>query len=80
MHKHRFLPALALGLSQRDISNIKDLENELLKLGDKFKPLGSAYTQSANSGQVGRPSLSDDQKSPKTIANEESLDSQGGSE
>ena len=72
------LPALACDLSQRDINNVKDLENDLLKLGDKFKPLGSAYTQSANS--PGRPALDDEDKSPKTIANEVSLDKQGGSE
>ena len=40
------LPALALGLSQRDIVNIKDLENDVLKLGDKLKPLSTSYTQS----------------------------------
>lgn len=74
------LPALACGLSQRDINNVKDLENQLLKLGDKFQPLGSAYTQSKSDNNVGRPPLSDEDKSPKTIANEESLDNQGGSE
>lgn len=41
------LPALALGFSQRDIGNIKDLENDVLKLGEKLIPLSSAYTQSA---------------------------------
>lgn len=43
------LPSLAFGLSQRDLVNIKDLENEVLKLGDKLKPLTTSYTQS-NSG------------------------------
>lgn len=41
------LPALALGFSQRDIGNIKDLENDVLKLGERMIPLASAYTQSA---------------------------------
>ena len=41
------LPALALGFSQRDIGNIKELENDVLKLGEKLMPLASAYTQSA---------------------------------
>jgi hypothetical protein len=41
------LPALALGFSQRDIGNIKDLENDVLKLGERLIPLASAYTQSA---------------------------------
>lgn len=72
------MPALALGLSQRDLSNVKDLENTLLKLGDKLKPLNSAYTQSSN-GKVGTPEKPIEEKSPKTIQNEESLDRQGGS-
>ena len=74
------LPALAMGMSQQDISNIKDLENNLLNLGEKLKPLSSAYTQSNNeTGKVGAPKKSADEKSPKTIQNEESLDNQGGS-
>ena len=71
------LPALAQGLSQRDIVNIKDLENNVLELDKKLIPLQSAYTQS---GEVGRPKKADDQKSDKTIANERSLDNQGGTE
>ena len=77
------LPALALGMSQKDLINVKDLENTLLKLGDKLKPLNSAYTQSSNSStanEVGAPEKEADEKSPKTIQNEESLDKQGGSE
>ena len=42
------MPALAFGLSQRDIVNIKDLENEVLKLGDRLKPLMTSYTQSGD--------------------------------
>lgn len=70
------LPALALGVTQRDLGNLKDLENDVMKLGEKLKPLQSAYTQSANS--VGAPEKSSDEKSEKTIANEVSLDNQGG--
>lgn len=44
------LPAMAMDLSQRDIVNIKDLENDLLSLKDKFIPLGSIYTNSAEGG------------------------------
>ena len=43
------MPALAFGLTQKDLVNIKDLENDVLKLGDKLKPLSTSYTQS-NSG------------------------------
>ena len=41
------LPALALNMSQRDLVSIKDLENDVLKLGDRLKPLQTSYTQSA---------------------------------
>lgn len=68
------LPAVAAGLSQKDLINIKDLENDVLKLSTKLIPLESSYTQS--SGQVGRPELPVEEKSPKTIQNEESLDNQ----
>lgn len=71
------LPALAMGLSQRDLNNIKDLENDLLKLDEKLIPLSSSYTQSSN--EVGAPEKSPQEKSKKTIQNEESLD-KGGSE
>lgn len=66
------LPALALGISQKDLSNLKELENDALKLLEVLIPLTSAYTQS--SGKVGRPELPTDQKSQKTIQNEQSLD------
>ena len=72
------LPTLALGLSQRDIINIKDLENDVLELGEKFIPLTTAYTQSAEGGP-GAPKKAPQEKAPKTIQNETSLD-KGGSE
>ena len=40
------MPALAFGLTQKDLVNIKELENDVLKLGDKLKPLSTSYTQS----------------------------------
>jgi len=61
------LPALGCGLNQRELSNIKELENDLLELHEKLLPLSSAYTQSANSGDVGRPKLAEEDKSIKTI-------------
>ena len=42
------MPALAFGLSQRDLVNIKDLENDVLKLGDRLKPLSTSYTQTGS--------------------------------
>jgi hypothetical protein len=74
------LPALALGISQRDLCNLKDLENSFLELQDKLLPLGSAYTQSANTQENGRPSLKEEEKAEQTIKNEEALDNQGGSD
>ena len=66
------LPSIAAGLSQKDLMNIKNLENTVLQLKDILIPLDSSYTQST--GEVGRPRLSVDEKSPKTLQNEESLD------
>ena len=77
------LPTLALGVSQRDIVNLKYLERDILELEDILVPLGSAYTQSASNSESdsegGRPEKKDEEKSDKTIKNKESVDSQGGS-
>ena len=69
------LPALAMDLSQRELSNVKDLENDVLKLKEKLLPLSTSYTETGN---VGRPAKDAQDKSAKTVANEESLD-RGGS-
>ena len=42
------VPALAFGMSQKDLLGIKDLENDVLKLGEKLKPLSTSYTQSSS--------------------------------
>ena len=68
------LPALGSGLSQRDLVSIKDLENNLLKLDEKLKPLNLAYTQNGQPNEGGRPSVDAKDKNPSTIAKEESLD------
>ena len=74
------LPALATGMSQKEFGNIKDLENNLLKLKDKLIPLSTSYTESGNgTGQVGRPKKSLEEMSDKTAANQESLDRGGSS-
>lgn len=70
------LPALAMDISQRELNNLKDLENDVLKLKEKLLPLSTSYTESGN---VGRPEKAAEDKSAKTIANEESLD-RGGSQ
>ena len=63
--------------SQRDLCNLKELENDVLKLGEKLIPLTSSYTQSA-SGGPGAPKKPAQEKAPKTVQNEDSLD-KGGS-
>ena len=72
------LPALAMGLSQKELSNIKDLETNVLQLDKILVPLSTSYTQSGSSEGAGAPEKTPDEKSPKTVANEKSLD-KGGS-
>ena len=82
------VPALAFGMSQKDLTDIKDLENQVLKLGEKLKPLSTAYTQSgkagasssqdSNPGEGGRPTLEGTEKTEKTIENIESENNTGG--
>jgi hypothetical protein len=72
------LPSIASGINQRDLINIKSLENDVLDLSEVLIPLSSSYTQSAN--PVGRPKMKTEDKSPKTIQNEDAIDNQGGSE
>lgn len=69
------IPAIAAGVSQREIVNLKDLENDVLDLRDKFIPLQTSYTES--SGEVGAPEKKLEEKSEKTIKNEDAIDRQG---
>lgn len=68
------IPAVAMGISQRELNSIKELENDVLELGEKLIPLSSSYTQGGESGQVGRPKKDPSEMSPKTEANEKALD------
>ena len=84
------LPGMALGFSQRDIIDIKVLENKVLDLGKELLPLGSAYTASTpaksvnnettktleEQGEAGAPRLPNEEKSDQTIKN---IESKGGS-
>ena len=88
------LPALAQGFSQRDLVNLKDLENDVLKLGEKLIPPKTSFNSSGDEGgaggmtgeggaEGGRPPKSADDKKDQTIKNEESIEkskTQGGSE
>ena len=76
------IPALAQGLTQRDLVNVKDLENDVLKLTEKLIPPQTAFTQ-ADEGGNGRPTKTVDEKKDKTLKNEKSIEkskTQGGSE
>lgn len=42
------MPALAMGLSQKDLGNLKDLENNVLHLGEKLIPPSTSYTQTGD--------------------------------
>ena len=80
------VPALAQGFSQKDLVNIKELENDVLKLTEKLIPPSTAFTQSATGADSegnGRPSKEPEDKKDQTIRNEESIEQsniQGGSE
>lgn len=71
------LPSIAAGVNQRDLISLKNLENDILELRDCLIPLSTSYTQSGNEGGAPEKDLED--KSEKTIAKEESIDNQGGS-
>ena len=78
------VPALAQGLSQKDLVNIKDLENDVLMLTDRLIPPKTSFTDGSEEGsEGGRPTKSADEKRDQTIKNEESIEkskTQGGSE
>ena len=73
------IPAIAQGISQRDLMDLKKLENKALKLADLLIPLQSAFqsTQGSQNGP-GAPKKEQDEKAEKTIKNEESLDNTAG--
>ena len=74
------LPAIASGINQRELTSLKSLENDVLKLGDILTPLSSSFTQSSSSGEgAGRPEKKLEEKSQKTIQNEDAINNQGGS-
>ena len=70
------MPSIAQGISQRDLSDIKQLENDVLKLPETLIPLQSAYN--AITGEVGAPKKQEEEKAEQTIKNEKSLDNTAG--
>ena len=76
------MPAVAMGFSQRDIINVKTLENDVLGLTEILIPPSSSYTQSAagskpGANPVGAPRKTDDEKAPQTLKNDESANNTG---
>ena len=68
-----FAPSIAMGIDQKDLVELKQLENTL-GLTELLKPLNSAFQQSQgsnddNTDERGAPELPLDQKSDKTITN-----------
>ena len=82
------IPAIAQGISQKDFIGLKELENNVLKLGEIMQPLSSAYTQTAEGAKQedsqapteegGRPKKEQEEKTEETQAKEESLDKTAG--
>ncbi len=75
----KILPQLALGVSQSSILATNYFENDVLHLAEKFVPPMTSNTMSPDvisdgdeESEGGRPELEDDEKSEKTILNEES--------
>lgn len=74
----KMLPQIALGQSQSSILATAYFENDILDLVNVFIPPLMSSTMNAeilnrNNDGTGRPEKSDDEKSPKTLQNEESM-------
>lgn len=70
------VPAIAQGFSQKDLLDIKQLENTFLELAELLIPLQSAFQ--ATTKETGAPAKQQEDKAPQTIKNEESLDNSAG--
>ena len=65
------IPAITLGINQRDLVGLKELENDVLKLGEKLIPLSTSYTQSNSAPEDGDDTKSSDGKTPEEGEEEE---------
>lgn len=80
----KFYAGAALGIKQSNLLSLITVENDIFDLGSKMVPLQSSHTQNGdengkettqpgdNKNGPGRPKLDDQDKSDKTIANENS--------
>ena len=67
------IPAITLGINQKDLVGLKELENDVLKLGEKLIPLSSSYTQTNS-----QPSEEEDDKKNSDDENPEEGEEEGG--
>lgn len=74
------IPALASGLSQRDLIGVKDLENELFNLTERLLPLKSSYTSTDGQKEKGGQKKAAADRTEKTNSNEEAADKTMGGE
>lgn len=68
----KILVSIATGIKQSSFLDLMELENDILQLYEKMKPLQSSNTQRGTS-EAGGQEKPLDEKSDKTIANEEAL-------
>lgn len=66
----KLIVGIASGIKQSSLLDLMEMENEILNLDEKLIPLKSSHTGSDD--EAGRPTLPTNQKSEKTIENEES--------
>jgi hypothetical protein len=58
--------------------NLKDLENDVLKLGDRLKPLSTSYTQTSAPSKEGDGEEKQDGEDPKNPTAKPGEDAEGG--
>lgn len=74
----KILPILASGISQNQILNLIDLENNYMSIVDKLIPLQTSFTQSGDgSEEGGAPTKESEDKAQQTIKNEKTIDNNG---
>lgn len=71
------IPSIAMDISQKELSSLKELENDVLELEEVLRPLSSSWTQSSSGDGAGRPKKEASEMSPKTEANQKAIDNQG---
>lgn len=71
------MPWVALGMSQRTLMSVKDLENDVFGLTEKLIPPMNSNSMNTGVEDGGRPTKATTAKSPRTLGNEKSKDTGG---